>query len=419
MRHYVLMAAAILLFASPAAHGKIPEDKIKIGVLQDLPQPYASDTGNGGLVAAQLAASDFEKEYLKGDAEILPDTSTGGLEADLAQVRDWLNKEHVAAVLSSASREVNRRIAKMVEERNKTLLIAEAAGTSVENLCTRSAVIWGAGESPRMRALAHALTAEGKRRWFLVAEQSPIGLLSHAALQEVVPAAGGQIVGDIENTIGERKFANVISAIDNSHADVAVLAESDGDLVSVLRKRALTPPHTPVTFAAPYADIHEVDQAGPAIATGLVVVAPYYWNTNDRTRHFARLWEGRMQYRHVTQNAAEVYAAALSFMHAAKAANDVDARKVLPELRRAPIKDTLFGRASVRDDGRVVYDLGVYRVKTPDQIRQRWDYFEKFATVPGAVAFPSSTCARGKEAEDAQPLAPKPVPRSNSSVRNG
>jgi branched-chain amino acid transport system substrate-binding protein len=307
----------------------------------------------------------------------------------------------------------------MVAERNRTLLIAEAAGTSVEKLCTRSAVIWGAGEVPRVRALAHALMAEGKNRWFLVAEQSPIGVASHAALQEAVPAAGGQIVGYIENTIGERDFANVISAIDNSHADVAVLAESDGDLVSVLRKRTLTPPRTPVTFAAPYADIHEIDQAGPAIATGLVLVAPYYWDTNDQTRRFARRWEERMQYRHVTQNAAEVYAAALSFMHAAKAADDVDARKVLPELRRVPIKDTLFGTASVRDDGRVVYDLGVYRVKTPDQVRRRWDYFEKFTMIPGTVAFPPTTCAGGQEAKDAVPLAPKPVQRAKSNADNG
>ncbi len=63
--------AGLLLVAPVASRAEIPEDKIKIGILQDLPGPFAEETGNGAIVAAQLAASDFETEHLKGDAEIL------------------------------------------------------------------------------------------------------------------------------------------------------------------------------------------------------------------------------------------------------------------------------------------------------------------------------------------------------------
>ena len=35
------------------------------------------ETGNGGVVAAQLAASDFEKEFQKGDGEILVGVTAG------------------------------------------------------------------------------------------------------------------------------------------------------------------------------------------------------------------------------------------------------------------------------------------------------------------------------------------------------
>ena len=60
-----LLILALLIVPS-VAQSKIPGDKIKIGVLQDLPEPYASAAGNGGIVAAQFAASDVEKEYLEG-----------------------------------------------------------------------------------------------------------------------------------------------------------------------------------------------------------------------------------------------------------------------------------------------------------------------------------------------------------------
>jgi branched-chain amino acid transport system substrate-binding protein len=99
-----------------------------------------------------------------------------------------------------------------------------------------------------------------------------------------------------------------------------------------------------------------------------------------------------MQGQHVTENAGGIYAAVLSFLNAAKAADDVDAAKALAEPRRAPIKDSLVGTASIRNDGRVVYDLNVYRVKRPDEIQARWAYYRKVATVPGAQAFPPTAC---------------------------
>jgi branched-chain amino acid transport system substrate-binding protein len=122
------------------------------------------------------------------------------------------------------------------------------------------------------------------------------------------------------------------------------------------------------------------------------VVAPFYWDANAGTRRFAQRWDDRMPGAHVTSDAAEVYAATLSFLHAAKEVNDVEAEKVLAELRRGPIKGTLFGDVTVRRDGRVVGDVGVYRVKRPDEIQGRWAYYDQLAIIPGAAAYPPSVC---------------------------
>ena len=124
------------------------------------------------------------------------------------------------------------------------------------------------------------------------------------------------------------------------------------------------------------------------MAQGLVVVAPFYWNANAQTRRFAQRWDDRMPGAHVTSNAAEVYAATLSFLNAAKAVDDLDAAKVLGELQRAPIKGTLLGDVTVRRDGRVEHDVGVYRVKRPGEIQQRWAYYDQLAMIRGAVAVP-------------------------------
>ncbi len=392
MARTILPLLSLLLLLPPAAQAKIPDDAIKIGVLQDLPAPYAAGSGNGGIVAAQLAAGDFDVHALKDNAEILPGTAHD-TPTMLAQVRDWLDKEHVAAVLSSAGPMVNAEIAQMVTQRHRTLLVAASDEGNSGRLCSPDVIVWSAGAVPRARAISQAIAPHGGGQWFVLADQSPAGVTAETALQEAAAASGGKVVGESDNAVGGADLGKAMPKISAAKAQVVALAESDGDLVEILRSALLAGlPHA-TTLVAPYARIADIDDAGPAAANGLIVAAPFYWDTDDRTRDFARRWSDRMSGQHVTGHAAEVYAATLSFLNAAKAADDVDARKVLPELRHAPIKDTWFGTASIRGDGRVVYDLNVYRVKPPDQIQARWDYYSKVATIPGARAFAPSACS--------------------------
>ena len=386
------IVAAALLLLPLVAQADIPKDKIKIGVLQDLPEPYASLTGNGGIVAAQLAASDFETEHVHGDAEILPGASGNTMEQDIDQVRDWINKEHVAAILSSAGPGVDARIAKMVEKVHATLLIAATDEGVSPKLCSPNVVVWGAGPGARARALAQTLVSRGNKKWFVLSDQTPAALEGQAALHDAVSDAGGQIVGTHDHAVGESDLRKVVSKINQADAQVIALSESEADLVAALRSASMAGLSHQTTLAAPFARIADVDNAGLAPAEGLMVATPYYWDTDDQTRRFAKRWSKRMQAQHVTENAAEVYAATLSFLHAAKAVDDVESSKVVAQLRHAPIKGTLFGTVTVRKDGRVLHDVGVYQVMQQNQVQQRWAYYRKVASVPGDKAFPPSAC---------------------------
>jgi branched-chain amino acid transport system substrate-binding protein len=403
LRSALTMAVAALLLVAPAgSRAKIPEDKIKIGILQDQPEPVGMETGNGGVVAAQLAASDFGKEYLNGDGEILAGVTAGTDDAVLAQVRDWLDKEHVAAILSSAGPLIDRAIAPMVAQRHRTLLVTSNEAGGESRLCSPNVVVWGDGPSTRARALAQALVPRGTKHWFVLTDRSPTGLADREALDKGVAAEGGEIAGAIDDVDGAAALGKAQGRISAAEPQAVVLTQSDGDLVDLIRaSHAMALPFQ-ATFVAPNARLADIDQAGPAAAQGLVVVTPFYWDANADTRRFAQRWDDRMPGARVTSNAAEIYAATLSFLHAAKAVDDVDAEKVLAELRRAPIKGTLFGDVTVRRDGRVVHDVGVYRVKRPGEIQQRWAYYDRLAMVRGAAAVPPAACQTqpGADAQD-------------------
>ena len=210
-----------------------------------------------------------------------------------------------------------------------------------------------------------------------------------------------------------QRWAGQQARISAAEPQAVALTQSDGDLVDLIRaSHTMTLPFQ-ATFVAPNARLADIDQAGPAVAQGLVVVTPFYWDANDETRRFARRWSDRMQGAHVTASAAEIYAATLSFLRAAKAVDDVNADKVLANLRQAPIKGTLFGNVTVRPDGRVVHDVGIYRVKRPGEIQQRWAYYDQLATIPGAAGVPPSACRTpsGPVAQDGSRVGGAAPPR--------
>jgi len=392
LRHLPKLLILGALALPGIAQAKIPKDMVKIGVLQDLPGPFSAETGNGGIVAAQMAAAAYETEHVHGDAEILPHVSQGGVQDDLEKVREWLDVEHVAAVVSSAPAVVNARIARMVAKRHVTLLVAATDAEMGGAKCSPNAVVWGAGPDGRARALAKALASQAGKQWFIVAAQDSASLAEQKALQQAVSADGGKVVGTLEHPIGEADMRKAQPKIEESGAQVLALVETGPDLIAALRSVKLSGLSHRVTVVAPWASIGDVDAAGPAVAAGVLVPAPFYWDADAQTVRFALKWSSRMLDQPVTENSAEVYAAVLSFLHAAKAADDVSAEKVLAELRRAPIKHTMFGTVSVRKDGRVVYDMSVYQVKQPNQVQNRWAYYTRFANVPGTQAFPPSEC---------------------------
>jgi len=52
-----------------------------------------------------------------------------------------------------------------------------------------------------------------------------------------------------------------------------------------------------------------------------------------------------------------------------------------------PTDDPLFGKGSIRADGRKIHDMYLFEVKTPDESKGQWDYYKQLAIIPAAEAF--------------------------------
>jgi hypothetical protein len=60
---------------------------------------------------------------------------------------------------------------------------------------------------------------------------------------------------------------------------------------------------------------------------------------------------------------------------------------VVEAMKAMPTKDPLFGDGMVRKDGRVIHNMYLFEVKSPEQSKGPWDYYNLKRTVPAADAF--------------------------------
>jgi branched-chain amino acid transport system substrate-binding protein len=52
-----------------------------------------------------------------------------------------------------------------------------------------------------------------------------------------------------------------------------------------------------------------------------------------------------------------------------------------------PTDDKLFGKGSIREDGRKIHDICLFEVKKPEENKGPWDYYKTRTTIPAAEAF--------------------------------
>jgi branched-chain amino acid transport system substrate-binding protein len=87
-----------------------------------------------------------------------------------------------------------------------------------------------------------------------------------------------------------------------------------------------------------------------------------------------------------TRSQACDYAATLHFLKAMAQAGTRDPVAVNKAMRALPA-DYFGHAASIRADGRVLYDVTLYRVKTPAESKRDWDFYAPIATLTAAEAF--------------------------------
>ncbi|MBV8764080.1 MAG: ABC transporter substrate-binding protein, partial [Hyphomicrobiales bacterium] len=84
---------------------------------------------------------------------------------------------------------------------------------------------------------------------------------------------------------------------------------------------------------------------------------------------------------------AGTYSAVTQYLKAVKAVGSDDAEKVAKKLHEMPVDDFFAKGGKVLPNGRMVHDMYLFQVKTPEESKGEWDLYKLLATVPGPQAY--------------------------------
>ncbi|SMF87144.1 amino acid/amide ABC transporter substrate-binding protein, HAAT family [Azospirillum oryzae] len=386
------MAAASLVALSIGtvpASAEIANHRVKLGVLTDM-SGFASDsTGQGSVVAAELAAEDFAKELPGVTIEVIHADHQNKPDIGAATARRWLDQEHVDAILdvpfSSVALAVNE-----VTRNSKAVFIASGPGTTelTGPKCSPNTIQWTYDTWALANGTARAVTESGGKRWFFMTADYAFGHALERDASAVVKSLGGTVVGSVRHPPNASDFSSYLLQAQGSGAQVIGLANAVGDTIgSVKQATEFGITAGGQRLAALLMQLSDVAAVGLKDAQGLYLTEAFYWDLNPGTRAFADRFAARMDGRRPTGNQAGVYAGALHYLKAVKAANSTDATVVAAKMRDLPTDDPLFGKGSVRVDGRAVHDMLFFEVKKPEESKGPWDFYKLVKTIPGAEAF--------------------------------
>ena len=382
------IAAAAMAAASPASAQQMSDGVVKIGVLNDQSGLYADLAGPGSVWAARKAVADFKPafkvEVIAADHQNKPDVGA-------SVVRQWIDVDKVDLILDVPTSSVVLAVNQIVKEKNKVLIVSTGATADLTGkACTPNSVHWTYDTWALANGTGRAIVKTGGDSWLFITADYAFGHALERDTEAVVVASGGKVLGKVRTPFpGTTDFSSFLLQAQASKAKIIGLANAGGDTINSVKQAAefgiVKGGQNLAGLLVFLTDIHAL---GLQTAQGLIMTEAWYWDTSEANRAFAREFAPANKGNHPTMAHAGVYSAVTHYLKAVTALkSDADGTKVVAQMKAMPSEDKLFGKGSVRADGRHIHPMYLFEVKKPSESKGPWDYYKVRATIPAEEAF--------------------------------
>ena len=382
-------AALVAAFAAAGAQAQISGNVVKIGVLSDMSSLYADIGGPGSVIAAKMAVEDFMAKDKSLKIEVVSGDHLNKPDVGSAIARKWYDAEGVDMIVDVPNSGVALAVSEVTKEKNKVFVVSGAATSALTGAnCSPNTVHWTYDTWMLANGTGKALVKTGGTTWFFITADYAFGKQLEADTTAAVKANGGQVLGDVKVPLNNQDFSSFLLQAQSSKAKIIGLANAGGDTINSIKQAAefgiVKGGQNLAGLLVFLSDVHGI---GLEKAQGLVLTETWYWDANDANRAFAKRFSAQSGGKYPTMVQAGVYSGVLHYLKSVAAIKSDDGVKVVEEMKKLPTDDPLFGKGSVRQDGRKIHPAYLFEVKKPSESKGPYDYYKLRATIPADEAF--------------------------------
>ena len=384
-----VIGALALLLAGGAAEAQISDGIIKIGVLNDQSSLYADLTGQGSVVAARMAVEDFDAAAKGMKVEIIFADHQNKADVGSNIARQWYDSDKVDVIADVPNSAVALAVNQITRDKGKAFLVSGAATSDLTGkACSPNTIHWTYDTWALANGTGNAIVKTGGDSWFFLTADYAFGHALERDTEAVVLKNGGKVLGKVRHPLNTSDFSSFLLQAQASKAKIIGLANAGGDTTNAIKQAAeFGIVKGGQNLAGLLVFLTDVHGLGLPTAQGLIFTESFYWDMNDKTRAWGKKFAERNRGIHPTMIHAGVYASVTHYLKAVEALKTDDGTKVIAKMKETPTDDPLFGKGTIRADGRKIHDMYLFEVKKPAESKAPWDYYKLRATIPAAQAF--------------------------------
>ena len=389
MRKTPIVLAAVLAFAAPPAQAQISDGVVKIGVLNDQSSLYADLTGQGSVTAARMAVEDFGAPAKGMKVEVIFADHQNKADVGANIARQWYDADKVDVIVDTPNSAVALAVNQITREKGKAFLVSGAATSDLTGkACSPNTIHWTYDTWALANGTGSAIVKTGGDSWFFITADYAFGHALERDTEAVVLKNGGKGLGKVRHPLNTADFSSFLLQAQASKAKIVGLANAGGDTTNAIKQAAeFGMVKGGQNLAGLLVFLTDVHGLGLQTAQGLIFTESFYWDQNERTRAWSKKFAERNRGIHPTMIHAGVYSAVTHYLKAVDALKSDDGTKAIAKMKETPTDDPLFGKGTIRADGRKIHPMYLVEVKKPAESKYPWDYYKIRTTIPADQAF--------------------------------
>jgi branched-chain amino acid transport system substrate-binding protein len=380
----------VLSCVAGASNAQMTDNVIKIGVLNDQSGLYADLSGQGSVVAAKMAVEDFGGKVGATPVEVVFADHQNKPDIGSNIARQWLDVDKVDVIVDVPHSATALAVNDVVKEKNKVFLVSGAASSDLTgSKCSPNTVHWTYDTWSLANGTGKYTVKAGGDTWFFLTADYAFGAALERDTTAVIKANGGKVLGSVKHPLNTSDFSSFLLQAQSSKAKIIGLANAGGDTINSIKAASeFGIVKGGQKLAGLLVFINDVHALGLPTAQGLNLTESFYWDRDDKTRAWSKRFAERSKGREPSMVQAGVYSSVLHYLKAVqKLKSDADGTAVVAKMKELPTDDPLFGKGTIRKDGRKIHPMYLYEVKKPSESKKPWDYYKLIHEIPADEAF--------------------------------